>query len=117
MAAVVRGALIVVGLFMMLGGLGLIVGGPVLGIGGGLELVVIGGFLVVVVAIERQRYRSSAAEVANAPAGPGGGEPSGTAVEARFRPTSEQFVDPTTGIAMRVLVDPATGERRYVAER
>ena len=38
------------------------------------------------------------------------------ALEPRFRPTAEVFVDPTTGHRMRVLVDPRTGERRYVAE-
>jgi hypothetical protein len=83
---------------------------------GGLWLVAFGGFLLVVVAAERQRYRSATAERANAPSGPGGGETTGEAVEARFRPTSEVFVDPTSGHRMRVLVDPATGERRYVAE-
>lgn len=116
MAAVVRGAIIVFGVFMMLGGLGLITTGPALGLGGGLELVVIGGFLVVVVAIERQRYRSGAAELTNAVPGPGGGEPRDAPVDPRFRPSTERFVDPTTGAQMRVLVDPKTGERRYVAE-
>jgi hypothetical protein len=37
-------------------------------------------------------------------------------VEPRFRPTPEVFVDPTTATRMRVLVDPRTGERRYVAD-
>jgi hypothetical protein len=36
--------------------------------------------------------------------------------EARFRPTDEVFVDPTTHQKMRVYADSATGERRYVAE-
>jgi hypothetical protein len=69
----------------------------------------------VVVALERSRYRSETAERSNASPGPGGGEPAG-ALEARFRATSEMFIDPTSGHRMRVLVDPATGERRYVAE-
>jgi hypothetical protein len=30
--------------------------------------------------------------------------------------TSEVFIDPTSGHRMRVVVDPASGERRYVAE-
>ena len=111
----VRAVLVFVGLMFMLGGTALITGQPVFGVPG-FELVVIGAFLIVVVAIERQRYRSATAELTNAAAGPGGGEPGGTPVEARFRPTSERFVDPTTGVQMRVLVDPATGERRYVAE-
>jgi len=116
MGAVVRGLLIAFGLLLMLAGLGVIVGLPSPGGVAGLELVALGALLVVIVAIERQRYRSEAAERSNASAGPGGGEPAGTQIDARFRPTSEQFIDPTTGARMRVLVDPGTGERRYVAE-
>jgi hypothetical protein len=89
---------------------------PGLGTFAGPELVVIGAFLVLVVAFERQRYRSGAAEQANMAAGPGGGEPMGGPLEPRFRPTGEVFIDPTTGHRMRVVVDPANGERRYVAE-
>jgi hypothetical protein len=116
MGQTVRGVIIVVGILLMVAGLAVITGVPSFGAIPGLELVAIGAFLVVVVAIERQRYRSSSAELANAPAGPGGGEPRGAPLEPRFRPTTEQFIDPTTGHRMRVLVDPATGERRYVAE-
>jgi hypothetical protein len=114
-STVVRGALIAVGLVMMLGGLALIVAFPGDGAVAGLQLVALGAFLVVVVVIERHRYRSAAAETSNDPAGPGGGEPAG-ALDPRFRPTSEVFIDPTSGHRMRVLVDPASGERRYVAE-
>jgi hypothetical protein len=115
-SAIVRGGLVVVGILLMLAGLGVITALP--GIDGlvGLQLVGFGAFLVVVVAIERHRYRSAAAERSNEPAGPGGGEPSGAAIDARFRPTSELFIDPTTGQRMRVVIDPANGERRYVAE-
>ncbi len=116
MSAVVRALIVLMGILLMVAGLGVISAVPTLGNLAGLELVAMGAFLVIVVAIERQRYRSAAAESSNAPTGPGGGEPSGAPVEARFRPTSEQFIDPTTNIAMRVLVDPKTGERRYVAE-
>ena len=63
-----------------------------------------------------RRYRSAAAERTNALVGPGGGEPAGTKLEPRFRVTNEAFVDPTTGVRMRVAVDPATGERRYLPE-
>jgi hypothetical protein len=70
----------------------------------------------VIVALERSRYRSDAAERSNATPGPGGGEPAGGVLEPRFRPTAETFIDPTTGLRMRVVVDPGTGERRYVAE-
>jgi hypothetical protein len=113
--AVVRGSLVTIGLILMLAGLGIIAGlsGSA---GAGLELVAMGAFLVVVVAIERQRYRSEVSERSNASAGPGGGEPAGEPIDVRFRPTAEQFIDPTTGARMRVLIDPSTGERRYVAE-
>ena len=112
--AVVRGCLVALGLLIMLAGIWAIAQ-PAFG-AGGLVYVVMGGALVVAVALERQRYRSGAAELSNAPAGPGGGETPGAAVEPRFQPTSEVFVDPTSGHRMRVLVDPSTGERRYVAE-
>lgn len=114
MSGIVRGGLVVIGVLLMLAGLALIVALPMAALPG-LQLVGAGGFLVVIVALERHRYRSGAAERSNAAPGPGGGEPSG-GLEARFRPTSEQFIDPTSGHRMRVLVDPATGERRYVAE-
>lgn len=116
MSAVIRGGLVVVGILCMLGGLAVIVAAPGVGTWIGLQLVAFGGFLVVVVAIERHRYRSDAAERSNDAAGPGGGEPAGAAIEPRFRPTAEVFIDPTSGHRMRVVVDPATGERRYVAE-
>jgi hypothetical protein len=88
------------------------------GLGGGigaLWLTVTGAVIVVAVVIERQRYRSEEADRAFEPSGPGGGEPAG-AIEPRFRPTDELFVDPTTGHLMRVHLDPRTGERRYAAE-
>ena len=115
MGAVIRGGLVVIGICAMLGGLLLIVSGSVLALGG-LQLVALGAFLLVVVALERSRYRSDAAERSNATPGPGGGEPAGGALEPRFRPTAEVFIDPTTGLRMRVVVDPGSGERRYVAE-
>ena len=114
MSAVIRGGLVVLGVVMMVGGLGVIALMPV-GAVIGLQLVAMGAFLVVVVAIERSRYRSATAERSNATPGPGGGEPAGS-VDPRFRATGEVFIDPTTGHQMRVLVDPASGERRYVAE-
>jgi hypothetical protein len=84
--------------------------------GVGLWAVFFGLVLIIATTIERVRYRSAAAEpTADAP-GPGGGEPAGTRLDGRFRPTEERFVDPTTGVRMRVWIDPAVGERRYVAE-
>ncbi len=112
MGAIVRGLIVGVGLLTMLVGI-VALSAPD---ASGLFYVLVGGAIVVAVALERQRYRSGAAEHANATAGPGGGETPGAPIEARFRPTAEVFVDPTTGHRMRVLVDPGTGERRYVAE-
>jgi hypothetical protein len=114
MSGIVRGLIVVVGVLLMLGGIGSLAL-PGVGPIGFLQLFGFGAFLVIVVAIERQRYRSDAAERSNASPGPGGGEPAGS-VDPRFRPSNEVFIDPTTGIRMRVVVDPASGERRYVAE-
>jgi hypothetical protein len=113
-SAIVRGFLFVVGGLLTLAGLGALTLAPTAGFAG-LQLVVMGGFLLIVAVLERNRYRSVAAERNNDSIGPGGGETPG-ALEPRFRPTPEVFVDPTTGTRMRVLVDPQTGERRYVAE-
>ena len=95
------------------------VGLLIIGAGGedraaGLAPLLLGGGLVIAVVLERQRYRSEVAERASAPAGPGGGEPE--PLPARFTPTEERFVDPTTSTVMRVYLDPETGERRYRAE-
>ena len=71
--------------------------------------------VIVAVVIERLRYRSLPSD------GPGD-EPRARAAASRRRPSpgsarrTERFVDPTTGVQMRVFVDPRTGERRYVAE-
>jgi hypothetical protein len=113
-STLVRGGLVVAGILLMLLGLG-IIGGLRDAAIIGLQVFGFGAFLVIAVAIERSRYRSDAAEKSNSAPGPGGGEPGG-ATEPRFRMTSEVFIDPTTGHRMRVLVDPASGERRYVAE-
>jgi hypothetical protein len=117
---VIRGILLIVGVLMLLGGLAAIA----VGTGGqnassqtlgGLYAVAIGSFLTIVAVLERTRYRSQSAEATKDAIGPGGGETTGP-VDPRFRPTDEVFVDPTTGLKMRVLVDGRTGERRYVAE-
>jgi hypothetical protein len=81
----------------------------------GLWFVVGAAAVLVALAIERNRYRSEAADGTFDAAGPGGGEPSG-ALDPRFRRTDETFIDPTTGVIMRVFVDRSTGERRYVGE-
>jgi hypothetical protein len=109
-----RIAVTAVATLMLLGGLGLIaLGGEAAP--SGLWLVIGGAVVLVALAIERNRYLSEAAEHAFESTGPGGGEPSGQ-LDPRFRRSAETFVDPTTGITMRVFVDGGTGERRYVAE-
>lgn len=114
-AAIVRVVIGVIGAVLLLGGLALAVsgipGGPV----GALWLIVSGGVLVIAAVIEVSRYRSEAAERARQDPGPGGGE-SGGPLDARFRPTEEVFIDPTSQRRMRVYSDARTGERRYVAE-
>jgi hypothetical protein len=82
----------------------------------GLYPLLIGLVFIVAAVVERVRYRSSEAESNADRPGPGGGEPVGASLDPRFRPTDERFVDPTTGVRMRVWLDPAAGERRYVAE-
>jgi len=107
---------IVAGLAVAILGLYLIAlpGGP--GTLVGIYTVLIGLALVIGAIIERVRYRSEAADRDGAPTGRAGGEPPGTPLEPRFRRTDEVFTDPTTGHQMRVWLDPANGERRYVAE-
>jgi hypothetical protein len=82
----------------------------------GLYPLFLGLALIVAAVIERARYRSSEAELSADRPGPGGGEPQGAPLDPRFQPTEERFEDPTTGLRMRVWLDPAAGERRYVAE-
>jgi hypothetical protein len=106
-------------LLAFVGGASFIVGLLVVSAGGaataaGIAPLVIGGALLIAVVLERQRYRSEAAERAEGHSGPGGGEPG--QLPAQFEPTDERFVDPTTNLVMRVFVDPRTGERRYRAE-
>ena len=106
----------------LIGGLGVVlivsgiavaaIAGPGGDLFGALFLFLPGAILVAGVLLERTRYRSLHAERTGEFHGPGGGET--RPPEARFRPTDEQFVDPTTELAMQVWIDPATGERRYV---
>ena len=104
------------GILLILASLAIaIVGGPAAFLGAVLTFGT-GAMLLVAATVERLRYRSLAADRANQPPGPGGGEPRDATVEARFQSSPEAFTDPTTGVRMRVLVDPRTGERRYVAE-
>jgi hypothetical protein len=115
LTATTRLAVAAVATLFIVGGLGLIsiAGGSATG--SGLWLVVIGAGALIAMAIERNRYRSEAAERTFESTGPGGGEPSNR-LDPRFRQSDETFVDPTSGVTMRVFVDGATGERRYVAD-
>jgi hypothetical protein len=105
----------ILGVLFILGGIGLAaVTGPGGSLASALFLFVPGALMIAAVILERTRYRSLRAERSGAEPGPGGGEHG--APEPRFQRTDERFVDPTTRVAMRVWVDPATGERRYVPE-
>ena len=108
-------------LVLAIGGLLILGGFAAIAIGGWVALMglysVVGGLVIVGgILLERRRYRSTAAEPGPDAPGPGGGEPLDQPLEPRFSPTTERFVDPTTGLAMRVYVDAASGERRYRAE-
>jgi hypothetical protein len=100
----------------------LVVGLATIAVGGaaasitGAWIAVIGGAIVVGTLLERVRYRSEAADRIGDPTGPGGGEPPNATLEPRFRRSEEVFADPTSGLRMRVWIDPSSGERRYVAE-
>ncbi len=103
------------GLLLVLGGIGTAaVTGPGGSLMAALFLFIPGVILIAAVFLERTRYRSLHAERSGDLHGPGGGET--TRPEGRFRPSEERFVDPTTGVSMRVWVDTDSGERRYVPE-
>jgi len=114
LTATTRVAVAVVATLLLIGGLGAIAYGGA-ATGTGLWMVVLGAGALIVLAVERNRYRSEDAERSFESAGPGGGEP-GRQLDPRFRRTEETFVDPTTGVTMRVFVDRASGDRRYVAD-
>lgn len=104
-----------IGLLLAMGGLASVaVGGA--STAAGVWGVLVGLVLIVAAIVERARYRSDEADRTAAPPGPGGGEPTGPALEPRFLPTDERFEDPTSRRRMRVWLDPRSGERRYVAE-
>ena len=86
------------------------------GIISGLILIVMGVGGLAAIAFERMRYRSESAEPVTQPPSRAGGDPPGTALPRGFRRTDERFLDPSTGVLMRVWFDPDTGERRYLPE-
>ena len=114
LTATTRIAVAAIATFVLVVGLGLIALGGEFALSG-LWAVIGSAVVLVALAIERNRYRSEAAERSFESVGPGGGEPAGP-LDPRFGRTDETFVDPTTGTAMRVFVDRTSGERRYVAE-
>jgi hypothetical protein len=114
LSATTRMVVAVVATLMLVAGLGAIAIGGSIGVSG-LWLVISGAVVLVALAIERNRYRSEDAERSFESVGAGGGEPPGPR-GARLQRTDETFVDPTSGIRMRVFVDRMTGERRYVAD-
>jgi hypothetical protein len=110
-----RGLIGGLGVLLLLGGIGVAaVTGPGGSLMAALTLFIPGAVMIVAVLLERTRYRSLHAERSGDLHGPGGGETSRP--DGRFRPTEERFLDPTTGVPLRVWVDPASGERRYVPE-
>jgi len=94
---------------------GIMIGGPS-GAAAGIWNVVVGLVVIAAVLLERSRYRADTHAADEARPGLAGGEPSGAALDPRFRPTDERFEDPTTRQRMRVWLDPRSGERRYVPE-
>jgi hypothetical protein len=114
--SMVRLVLGVIGALLVIGGAYLaFVGSDINGYWFIVVEMIIGGMVLVLAAVlEITRYRAEGADHTRAEPGPGGGEPAQP--EARFRPTDEVFVDPTTHLRMRVFADQRTGERRYVAE-
>jgi hypothetical protein len=83
----------------------------------GVILIVVGAGGVGAVVFERMRYKSDAEERSQVPSTmTAGGDPAGTRLPPSFRPTEERFVDPATGISMRVWYEPSSGERRYLPD-
>jgi hypothetical protein len=111
--SVIRLILAALGILSFVGGLVLVAfGGDAAVVG--IWPLLCGGVLLIAIVLERNRYRSEAAERTSEPSGPGGGEPGALAADSSL--TTERFIDPTSGRLMRVFIDPQTGERRYQAE-
>jgi hypothetical protein len=104
---------VVVALFMIGGGLLIAIQADPAAPLFGLFLAAMGVLGIVVLFFERMRYQSAGAEESARAAREPGGDGPADVLEARFRPTDERFIDPSSGVPMRVYVDPETGERRY----
>jgi len=108
----IRAVVFVFGLLAFLAGVGAVAVGDAVD---GLWTVLAGTVMMLAAVLQRPRYRPPEAERLNPASGPGGGE--GGGLEPRFVPTTEVFIDPSSGHRMRVFVDPRTGERRYQAQK
>ena len=115
MIGAARVVLVAFGIALIVLGLVVLVEGGRGSVTGSLFLFVPGIVCLIVPWFERLRYRSNDHDRANPPVSPGGGEPTGPP-EPRFQRTGEVFIDPTSGLRMRVFVDPGSGDRRYVPE-
>ena len=75
-----------------------------------------GAVLLIAVGIERSRYRSLPADTAGGPPGPGGGEPTGAALEPRFQDAFVEAIPlPHSADAfphLAEILDAAAGYRR-----
>jgi hypothetical protein len=67
--------------------------------GPGVNVLALGGLIVLGTVFERWRYRPKSAR-------PG----------AAWEPTGERFEDPQTGKTVQVFYDPRSGQRRYVSD-
>lgn len=114
-ANAIRGVVIVGGVLLVIAGVTGVLAGTQTAVAG-IWGVVVGAVAIGAALLERSRYRSSNAELSSEAPGPGGGEPTDRPMDQRFRRTDERFIDPTSGVAMRVWIDPESGERRYRAE-
>jgi hypothetical protein len=115
MIGAARVVLVVFGIALVFLGLVVLAEGERGSVTGSLFLIVPGLVCLVVPWFERLRYRSNDHDRANPSVGPAGGEPTGPP-EPRFQRTDEVFIDPTSGLRMRVFLDPRSGDRRYVPE-
>jgi hypothetical protein len=110
MGPLIRGAIVVLGIVFMLSGLAVIVTFPEL-TASGLWGVAVGAFLVVIPLLERQRYRSEAAEKAReAPGRAAAKRRAGRSRPASVRrPRSSSIPRPATRCGSSWIPGPASG--------
>lgn len=91
-----RNLLVLSGALLGAGGIGLLAAGEP----SGFALIIFGGLVLMGTLYERIYYKRT----------------EGKAPGARFQRTAERFVDDETGKTVTVWIDPATGERAYIAD-